>query len=165
MKEIPLSRGMVALVDDEDYDYLSQYSWYAKPSGGDTFYAYRSFGVYTKYRKFIMHREIMCPPDGYVVDHIDRNGLNNQRKNLRVCTHAENMHNRRRNTKNSSGYKGVCYAKEVNKWLSQIVVGGKKVKLGYFENVLDAAKAYDTAAVYYFGSFANINFPEENENE
>lgn len=165
MKKIPLTQGLFTLVDDDDYPYLSQFSWYAKSSGGDTFYAYRSVGSYEKYKKVIMHREIMNPPDGLIVDHIDGNGLNNQKSNLRICTHAENMHNRRMNRENTSGYKGVCFAKNMNKWLAQIVVGGKKIKIGYYDDLLEAARAYDVAAVHYFGGFANINFPESNFGE
>jgi hypothetical protein len=159
MKEIQLTQGKVALVDDEDYEWLNQFTWYAKLSGVETFYAYRSVGCYENYRKVIMHREILHPPREMSVDHIDGDGLNNQKSNIRVCTKSENMHNRAKNRNNKSGYKGVCFSKSMKRWITRIVVNGKKIQIGYYDDVLDAARAYDDAAVKYFGKFSRINFP------
>lgn len=162
MKEIPLTRNLVALVDDGDYEDLMQYTWYAKPSGKfGNFYAYRSVGCYETYKKVIMHRQILPPPAGLFIDHINGWGLDNQRSNLRICTKAENMHNRVLNKNNKSGYKGVCAVKGLKdrQWITQIVVAGKKVRVGYYNDLIEAALAYDEAAYKYFGEFANVNFP------
>ena len=164
MRQIPLTRNLVALVDDEDFERLSQFTWYAKPSGKrGNYYAYRSVGCYENYRKIIMHREILPPPQGYFIDHINGNGLDNQKANLRVCTMSENMHNRVKNKNNKSGYKGVCAVKGLRdrQWITQIVVGGKKIRVGYYNDLLEAAHAYDEAAYKYFGEFANVNFPRD----
>lgn len=96
--------------------------------------------------------------DGKLIDHRDGNGLNNLPSNLRIATSTENSRNRRKNSNNQSGYKGVCWC--ARKWRAAIRVNGKLKHLGYFENVTDAALAYDVAAIHYFGEFAHLNFPQ-----
>lgn len=152
MREIKLTKGYVALVDDDDYELLSKYKWTALERGTCTYAV----------TMVTMHRLIKgeYKNTGALVDHIDGNGLNNQKQNLRLANRRENTQNRRKaQNKNgkpfSSQYKGVSF--ESNKWRSKIVVDGKKINLGRFENELDAAKAYDTAAIKYFGSFAKLN--------
>jgi len=103
-----------------------------------------------------MHREIMSPPQELVVDHINGDGLDNRKENLRVCTHAENIRNQKLNRLNTTGYKGVCVNRE--KWISRIKVNGKLLYLGRYNTPEEAAQVYDEAARKYFGKFASLNF-------
>ena len=159
MKEIKLgqfgkNKGVyVALVDDEDFERLNSFSWYAQ-KGGNTFYAQRCIKVNGKKVNIRMHREIL---NGSIIDHIDRNGLNNQKSNLRVCTTSENAMNMRKHKKSKSNYKGVCFHKLEKKWVAQIKINRKGFYLGYFMSEVDAARAYNSKAVELFGEFANLN--------
>lgn len=163
MKTINLTKGKVALVDDEDYDFLMQWKWC------DTHgYAMRrSYEKGTRKRKTIlMHRVIMNTPDGLEVDHKDFNGLNNQKHNLRNCTSDENRRYRR--GKGTSKYMGVSLHTQVEtrkkgtyfyqKWIAYIRIGNKYVYLGVHEKEEDAARAYDEAAKKHNIEFANLNF-------
>jgi hypothetical protein len=150
MREIPLTQGKVALVDDEDFELISQYKWHAQ-RGGSTWYAYRSSGV----KSISMHRQIAQPPDEKFIDHRDGNGLNNTRKNLRECTNQQNQRNRRKGATRKSPYKGVTSARE--KWRADIYSGGVRTALGSFAVPEEAARAYDRAAIAAFGEFAQIN--------
>jgi len=149
---IPLTKGQVAIVDAEDYEWLSKYKWHAVKTG-DKYYAYRSRNK----RSLSMHRMIMNEPKGMIVDHKDGNGLNNRRSNLRVCTTSQNHQNRRR-TFGSSRYKGVHWDKKSNKWAAAITDKGKYKFLGHFDDEVEAAKAYDKKASELFGEFAYLNF-------
>ena len=157
MKQIPLSQGLFALVDDEDYDFLMQWKWTANKER-KTFTAYRNQHT-PKPRKFIyMHRLIMGITDTLIfVDHIDGNGLNNQKSNLRACSNAQNLMNRPSNKNNTSGFKGVIFDSKNQKWIAQIMVNRKSIKLGRFSDKKDAAIAYNNAAKIYFGEFAHLN--------
>jgi hypothetical protein len=106
-----------------------------------------------------MHREIMNPPEGLVVDHIDHNGLNNRKSNLRICTRSQNQCNQYR-FDGKSKYKGVAWFKRTRKWTAAVCLRGKRYRLGYFEREIDAAMAYDKAAKKYHREFACLNFPE-----
>lgn len=159
MKEIPLSQGKTALVDDEDYDWLSQWKWYAVKMKGKFWYASRKENNPKRHAVF-MHREIMMAPKGMDIDHHDGNGLNNTRKNLRVCTRSENACNRRLPIINTTGYKGVTWNKLEQKYKARIVTNGKGIHLGYFSDPLQAAFAYDEAAKKYHGEFAKLNFED-----
>lgn len=149
---IPLTKGQVAIVDKEDYEWLSQYKWHAV-NNGEKFYAYRCRNK----RSLSMHRAIMNEPKGMLVDHKDGNGLNNRRNNLRVCTTSQNHQNRRR-TFGSSRYKGVHWNKKGKKWAAAITDKGKYKFLGHFDDEAEAAKAYDRKAKELFGEFAYLNF-------
>jgi len=149
---IPLTQGKVTIVDAEDYKRLSKDKWYAANTGGK-FYACRSI----KQRTISMHREIMGEPKGMFVDHIDGNGLNNRRSNLRVCTPAQNVQNRRC-MGGSSGYKGVSFIKRDNKWKAEITLNRRRIHIGHFADEISAAKAYDRKAAELFGEFAYLNF-------
>jgi len=108
-----------------------------------------------------MHHEVIEIPEGFITDHINQNGLDNREANLRAATYAQNVCNRRKFSKTSrSKYKGVGWKKPMNKWTAQIGVNNKMKFLGYFENELDAARAYDNAARKYHAQFAALNFPE-----
>ena len=149
---IPLTRGHYAYVDAADYEWLSRWSW--NSANG---YAARN----DKGRTIYMHREIMQPPRGMVVDHQDGNKANNCRFNLRVCTPQENRFNVPRQRRGRSGFKGVHYDKQRDRIFAQIKVEGKIHWLGRFATEVEAARAYDRAAVEAFGEFARPNFPEE----
>jgi len=151
---IPLTKGKVAIVDAADYEWLSKYKWHAVRCG-QRFYAYRSRNK----RSISMHRIIMGEPKGMVVDHIDGNALNNRRSNLRVCRVSENVYNCR-GRKGSSRYKGVCRLKKLNKWKAEVMLNGRHIHIGCFDDEMEAAKAYDKKAVELFGEFAYLNLAE-----
>jgi hypothetical protein len=150
---IPLTRGLWAAVDVRDFEWLSEYCWYASPSGGGKMYARRN----TKTGTILMHREIMKTPKGMHVDHKDRNGLNNRRDNLRNCTPAENQYNKRPRGKRSR-FKGVY--PHGDKWQAMIKHKGELFNLGLFDDDVEAAKARDRKAYELEGEFAYLNFPD-----
>lgn len=164
MKEIPLSiRGKnagkyVAIVDDDDYDYLMKWTW-TVGNGRNTKYA---IGREKKFR-INMHRIIMKTPENLLCDHIDGNGLNNQKSNLRNCSRSQNQWNRRKTINTSSKYTGVhlfrCRKKTY--WMSQIRANKIVHHIGYFKTEEDAALAYNKRATELHGEFARLNKIEE----
>jgi hypothetical protein len=164
MKQIPLSGkhgvGKFALVDDDDYKGLIKHKWHLF-TDGHTQYAKRHIWIKgeKKHSKITMHRQIMNPSALMHIDHIDHDGLNNQKQNLRECTKSENTRNRGKYlSKYSSKYKGVCWEKESGSWRVCIKVDNKQISIGRFHNEIEAAKARDKAAVKHHGAFANLNF-------
>ncbi len=155
VKLIPLTQGKFAIVDDDDYEHLNKYKWCALKTHNNKFYAVRRKNNKT----IIMHRQIMNVPEGLVVDHIDGNGLNNRKNNLRICTQAQNIHNSRPRRNRSSKYKGVFWDKVNKKWSTNIRKGDKRIYLGGFDDEIEAALAYDRKAAELFGEFAYLNFP------
>jgi hypothetical protein len=163
MKTINLTQGKFSLVDDEDYNYLNQWRWYAYKDHG-TFYARRnsSCDESGKRKSILMHRLIIRVEKNLQVDHKDHNGLNNQKCNLRICTHAENQKNRTSTGKVK--YLGVHYITQKRnnkiyiKITATISVNNKLIYLGLYKTIEDAARAYDEAAKKYHGEFANLNF-------
>jgi hypothetical protein len=153
-KIIPLTQGKEAIVDDDDYEWLNQWKWCFVKTG----YAIR--GKRRPERGIIlMHREIMHTPNGMYTDHINGDKLCNLRCNLRICTASQNIANTNKLQNNTSGYKGVYFEKERNKWVAGIHdKKNRHIKLGRFKNKIDAAKAYDKAAREMFGEFAKTNF-------
>lgn len=160
MRQIKLTRGQFALVDDEDYEYLSQFKWQVtiNKNKPNSYYATRSFPINGVWKSIGMHREIMNASANTLVDHIDGNSLNNQKQNLRICTQAENLRNRGKNKSNTSGYKGVYF--NGKKWIAKIKSNYVSYSLGTFPTPEMAARAYDEKAKELHGSFANLNFPE-----
>ena len=156
VKEIPLTKGKVALVDDEDYKKLSKYKWRAEKRG-DLFYAYRSA---RRHGGYAMHGEILSVPLGMEIDHKDRNGLNNQKGNLRFCTVSQNQANAKSRIGGTSRFKGVGWFKPSRKWRALIKVKKQLIYLGLFTTEEDAAMAYNNAALRYFGEFARLNSVE-----
>ena len=161
-RRIPLTQGQYAIVDPEDYEPLSKYKWYAIKCK-NTFYAGRNARCpKTKKKLYIkMHREVINPPEHLDVDHINRNGLDNRKANLRPVTRAQNILNRPYNfkRKNSpSKYKGVTWHKSTKKWHVQICYNGQHKSVGYFHDEIRAAKAYDAAARKHHKEFAVLNF-------
>lgn len=163
MKKIRLSQGKCALVDDVDFEWLNQWNWNASRAG-KKFYAIRRHGIKEggTGKLITMHRVITGDPKGKDVDHIDGNGLNNQRSNLRVCTRAENVRNRKKPKLNNEKYMGIQTYKGKRKTSYRAIIGhNKKVyHLGMFASPEEAARAYDKKAVEFFGKFAKVNFPE-----
>ena len=156
MKEIPLTQGKVAIVDDEDFDFLNQWKWYAHKSRA-TFYATRNRRMDDPPGpcSITMHAVLLPTEDG-LVDHFDGDGLNNQRVNLRAASFHQNAVNRRYSI-GQSGYRGV--RKNGNHWTARIRVNRKCFGLGTFVDPAEAARIYDVAASRYFGEFAILNFP------
>lgn len=152
MKEIQLTQGKIALVDDEDFDLINSFHWRYAIINGKT-YAQQ---IKCPSPQQLMHRLILGAIPGQFVDHINGNGLDNRRSNLRFCTHMENMRNRKKSKNGTSQYKGVYL--EHGKWRARIMAGFRK-SLGLFTNEKEAAMAYDIAAKSLHGHFARLNFP------
>ncbi len=144
MKKILLTKGKYAIVDDEDYELISQYRWHVTTSG----YAKR----YSQNKTIYMHRQIY---GDCLIDHINQDKLDNRKKNLRPCTRSQNQANRKIPSSNTSGHKGVAYDNQRKKWRSYIRVNGKQKFLGYFDEFHKAVSAYRTAAKQHFGEFAS----------
>lgn len=165
MKLIPLSKKSnknkgkyFAMVDDEDFERVNKISW-AAHKHKNTYYAVRNYHVKSTLssQTILMHRFILNPQKGQDVDHIDRNGLNNQRKNIRPCTRSENMFNRKKRNNVSSSYKGVCFDSKRNKWTAELTVNKKRYRIGRFKTEENAAIAYNIFAEKHHGEFALLN--------
>ena len=157
-KIIWLTQGQFTLVDDDDYEWLNQWKWQSVKDNR-VFYAVKNFTYQKGKRRLIkMHRLILGITDSSIkVDHQDRNGLNNLRTNLRVVTDSQNMSNRASAKNSTSKYLGVCWDKFMNRWRAVIQKDRKNKKLGSFSNEIDAALAYNKAAIELHGEFANLN--------
>jgi hypothetical protein len=151
MKQIALNgkhgKGKFALVDDGDYEELMKYRWHLHSRG----YACTDLNK----KRIYMHRLIMNPKKGYVIDHINHDKLDNRKCNLRTCTQSQNMMNSRVQKKTASIYKGVSFCK--GKWMSRIVLNKKTIYLGVFDIELEAAEAYNAKANYLFEQYAHLN--------
>jgi len=162
MKRIPLTQGKFAIVDDEDYDWLMQWKWFAHKEK-NTYIACRNTylgrGRKPPKRTMIrMHQEIMGAQLNQQIDHRNHNALDNRKQNLRFCTLSQNAQNTKKLKNCSSIYKGVDWHKHKKKWQARTRFYGKRHFLGYFNNELAAAHAYDEKARELFGEFAYTNF-------
>lgn len=156
-KEIPLTRGYVAIVDDEDFELVSQYRWVAVTKKGYTTYAGSFVTTDGKRHQITMHRLVMNFPTSSV-DHINGDGLDNRRStNLRVATVSQNLANRGAPSNNTSGFKGVWWDRVRSVWVASIYPGGKHKRLGSFSTAAEAAHAYNKKAIELFGEFAYLN--------
>jgi hypothetical protein len=157
MKTIALTQGKVALVSDEDYDELSIHSWHTVTPHNVSYAVRSERQPGGKVPTYLMHRVIVDAPKGIEVDHINGDGLDNQRSNLRLATHSQNLCNRRLDANNTSGYKGVHWDKQGKKWVAQINNAGRQITLGLFDDIGEAAAAYDEASLKYHGEFGVTN--------
>ena|ERR1035437_5844174 len=158
--KIPLSQNKFATIDAEDFQRVNQFKWTVSKLG----YPQAIINSYKKGQKhnkiltsIYLHRLILNFPK-QSMDHIDNNKLNCQKSNLRLCTQKQNARNQSIKSSNTSGYKGVSWSKTMNKWEARINPDYKAMVLGYFNNKVSAAIAYDEAAKKHFGEFARTNF-------
>lgn len=144
-------------IDAEDFTLVNQYHWsLTKSKKNNTFYV----TTQKNNKRFSLHRLIMNFPKDKCVDHINHNGLDNRKENLRICTNKENKYNRLKPKNNTSGYKGVCFhkGKKRNKhWVAILAINKQKKYGGYFDNAKEAAIAYNKLALKHHGEFANLN--------
>ena len=157
MKKIKLTQGKYALVDNEDYEWLSQWSWYFAK------HCHQGYAQRSNWRKapIIMHRAILeyyYPNKKYfVTDHKNGNKLDNRKINIRLCTPSQNSFNRGKSESNTSGYKGIFWSKRNKSWQVRISVNNKRIFVGYFKEKIEAALAYNKAASQYHKEFARLN--------
>lgn len=156
-REIQLTQGLVAVVDDSDFESLSQHKWYAM-EGISTFYAMCNIQTERGRRPIAMHVAIM---GGINVDHKDLDGLNNRRQNLRFATSSQNKMNSRGRFNRHANFKGI--ERHGRKWRAYVKVAGKKLYVGTSTDEAEAAKLYDAAAREHYGEFARPNFLKEGE--
>lgn len=159
MKQIPLTQGKFALVDDDDFQLLNQFEWQAL-KGRHTYYAVRQEWIIGGNRSntIYMHREILKITDrSLFVDHGDGNGLNNQKYNIRSCTDTQNKFNMRHRVGGTSKFRGVCFDKRVKKWRARANKEKTVFELGFFSTQEEAARAYNSKAIELYGEFANLN--------
>jgi hypothetical protein len=155
----PTHPNTFAMVDGEDYDRINRWKWSAHKNG-NSIYAVRSVGPKNKRRLISMHTEILGLPSSVLVDHRDRNGLNNQKENLRACTKQTNAFNaKKRRDARTSQYRGVSWSKQKQRFAAQIIAGPKRITR-FFRTEIEAARERDRLALQYHGEFASLNFPE-----
>jgi hypothetical protein len=158
VKQVQLTKGHVALVDDDDYAWLKCHGWVSTTTGGGRVRAGRWVREDGRRRFVYMYRQILemhgLLPDGHEVDHLNGNTLDNRKANLRACTRSENLRNRSGSRLSKTGAKGVSWNATNRNWNAQIGLNGRKKHLGTFSSLEDAKAAYDAAAKEHFGDFA-----------
>lgn len=166
MKEIQLTQGQVAIIDDDDYERVSKFKWFAEKyknvHGEYIYYAKRSPVVNGEQRSLRLHTFILGKPDkGIEIDHVNLNTLDCRKSNLRYCTHLENMYNRKPRLNCYSKYKGVVWCKRDKRFIVRISFNKKRIHIGSYENEIEAALNYNIAAKIYHGEFARLNIIEK----
>jgi hypothetical protein len=154
-REIKLSKGQIVKVSLQDFDELSKFKWSAKWDKG-SFYASRNIFINGKKTRILMHRQIMGDPQGFQVDHVHGDTLDNRRSELRLATGSQNQWNTKMRSDNSSGFKGVSRHTATGRWQSKISAYKKRTHLGYFDTAQEAHEAYCAAAAEYHGEFRRI---------
>ncbi len=150
---MPLTRGFVGLADPSDITAVSDHVWHANfPKHARSAYVCTNVSK----RPMSLHRMLISAAPGEIVDHINGNGCDNRRANLRLCTHAENMRNRKKSRGGNSKHKGIYYEPNKQLWRAEIKFQGKKIRLGRYKSADDAALAYRAAAQRYHGNFARL---------
>jgi AP2 domain/HNH endonuclease len=160
MRYIQLTKGHIALVDDDDYERLGANKWFANWNQcTKSYYASRNSPRKKgeKHTVIRMHREVMQAKPGEHVDHINRDTLDNQKSNLRLCTRSQNNAHKGVRANNTSGLKGVCWHKRAQKWTANISTNGKRSYLGIYATKEEAARRYDAAAIEQHGEFSITN--------
>lgn len=152
---VPLTKGYEAIIDAADAPLVEGYAWKAFVDTRRV-YATTEIGGRKNKTAIRMHRLIMDAPDGLDVDHIDHNGINNRRHNMRLCTRSENLQNQRRRLDNTSGFKGVNFYKRTGRWRAYIMRDGKERHLGYFDTPEDAYAAYCSASKVLHGEYGFV---------
>lgn len=162
MQIIPLTKGKVALVDDEDYERMILHKWHAHRSGS-AYYARTNLRIENVWRTVYMHRLLLGISDDPAIqaDHRNHNTLDNRRLNLRIASRAQNQQNRRSLRVTASGFKGVYMTNKRKPFQARITVNGKRRSVGYFMTALEAARAYDAKAIELCGEYACLNFPDD----
>lgn len=155
---IPLTQGEFAIIDPEDFDRVSKLTWHLLDQKIISKYAITNIKINGKNTTMRMHRFIMNAHESIKYDHINGNGLDNRKSNLRVCTPSQNTMNAPPQRNGTSKFKGVFWDNQKNKWACKIKFNGKSIHIGFYNNEIDAAKAYDLNAIEYFKNFARPNF-------
>ncbi len=159
-RKIPLTQGKFAIVDPEDFEMLNKFKWLSHKCGR-AYYAFRHVNVPNKQTIVLMHRQLISSPPDKSVDHINHNGLDNRKTNLRIVSRMQNQWNmRKRQTKSTSRYKGVHFLKRDKKWCAKMWHNGKHISIGSFGDEESAARAYDAKAKELCGQYACLNFPD-----
>ena len=158
-KKIPLTQGKFATVDAANYEELNQHKWFAMKHR-NTYCAQRHIMRNSKRTTILMHYEILCVPHRTQINHRNGNHLDNRKSNLRISTRKQSAYSARKRKNCTSRYKGVCWNKKRKKCVASIRCDYKPYHLGYFDDEMEAARAYDSKALELFGEFARLNFPE-----
>lgn len=157
--KIPLTKNYYLIIDEKDFNLVSKHKWRADDRHKKcTVYAITDLHINKKRTTISVHRLIMKPLKTKQVDHVNGNGLDNRRCNLRVCTHSQNQMNKRPKLNSEHKFKGIFWIQKISKWKSSIYVNGKGLHLGLFSSEIKAAKAYDKSAKKHFKEFAKLNF-------
>ena len=153
MKQIPLTQGKFAIVDDADFEWLNQYKWCLSYWGYAVSRTSKKLG---KQKTIFMHRLILGVPKGMDTDHVNGNRLDNRRANIRACSRTQNNRNKPVQKNNLTKFKGVCFRPEKNRWRALIMANRKRVELGLFKTAEEAHAAYCAAAKKYHGEYARF---------
>jgi hypothetical protein len=160
-RRIYLGEGIWTILDQEDYCRLRKFKWVVYGTGHNLYAVRLKLVGPNRTWQISMHREIMRPKKGRLVDHRNCDSLDNRRENLRFATCAENVHNRRKRKNATSQFIDVSFYRPRGNWECRITNRGKRIRIGRFDSEIDAGRAYDKAAKKYFGEFARLNFPDQ----